>query len=171
MRYNAPSIKEKNIIMSTSKSGESNSIANNRKAYHDYEIEESLEAGLVLEGWEVKSIREGKAQLRDSYIVVKKGEVFLLNANITPLSTVSTHITADPTRTRKCLLHAREIGKLLGVVAQKGYTLIPLALYWKKNRVKVQVGLARGKKEFDKRASLKEKDWTREKARLIKKLG
>lgn len=154
-----------------SNSSHDKTIANNRKAFHDYSIEETLEAGLVLEGWEVKSIRAGQVQLKDSYIVIKKGEVYLLNAHITPLTTASTHITPDLMRTRKCLMTLREINKLTGVVAQQGYTLIPLSLYWKKNRVKVAVGLAKGKKEYDKRAALKEKDWAREKSRLIKKLG
>jgi SsrA-binding protein len=156
--------------MSDSKGDTPKTIANNRKAYHDYAIEDTFEAGMALEGWEVKSIRDGRIQLKDSHIVVRRGEMWLLNANITPLSTVSTHITPDPTRTRKCLLHRHQIEHLMGKVEQKGYTIIPLSMYWKNNRVKVEIALAKGKKMFDKRASLKERDWQREKDRLVKKL-
>ena len=139
------------------------SIVDNRKAYHDYFIEERFEAGLALEGWEVKAIRAGRAQLKESYVVVKNGEIVLLGAHVTPLSTASTHVSADPTRTRKLLLNAREIDKLIGAVERKGYTIIPTAMYWKHNRVKVEVGLAKGKQDHDKRAAEKDRDWNREK--------
>jgi SsrA-binding protein len=144
-------------------------IANNRKAHHDYFIEDRYEAGVVLQGWEVKSLRAGRVQLDQAYVVVKGGEVWLFGALITPLQTASTHINPDPTRTRKLLLHDREIAKLVGSVERKGYTLIPLQLYWKDNRVKLEVGLAKGKKQHDKRATEKERDWKREKGRLLKK--
>ncbi len=143
-------------------------IAVNRKAYHEYVIEERLEAGIVLQGWEVKSLRLGKTQLDQGYVILKHGEAWLLGALITPLATVSTHVTADPQRTRKLLLHYRELTKLIGHVERKGYTLIPLSLYWKNNRVKLQVGLAKGKKAHDKRASEKERDWQRQKQRILK---
>lgn len=144
------------------------SIAQNRKALHDYAIEDRFEAGVVLEGWEVKSLREGRAQMVDAHAIVKHNEVFLLGMHISPLKTVSTHFEPDPTRTRKLLLHADEIKKLIGSVDRKGYTLIPLSLYWKKGNVKVELGLAKGKKAHDKRATEKAKDWTREKARLMR---
>ncbi len=143
-------------------------IATNKKAFHDYFIEERFEAGLVLEGWEVKSLRAGRAQLKDSYVVIKGREAFLLNAHFSPLSTVSTHITADPTRSRKLLLHRLEIMRLIGKVQQQGYTLIPINLYWKNNRAKLEFGLAKGKKQHDKRESEKTRDWQREKQRLIR---
>jgi len=143
-------------------------IAVNRKATHDYFIEERFEAGLVLQGWEVKSLRAGRIQLDQGYVLLKNGEAWLFGALITPLQTVSTHITAEPQRNRKLLLHAREISKLIGNVERKGYALVPLSLYWKNNRVKLEIGLAKGKKLHDKRASIKEKDWEREKQRLFK---
>lgn len=130
-------------------------IAQNKKAFHDYFITERYEAGLVLEGWEVKSLREGRAQLSESYVLVKNGAVWLIGMHVTPLKTASTHINPDPTRTRKLLLHEKEISKLIGAVERKGITLIPLSLYWKRNRVKLEVGLAQGKKEYDKRATEK----------------
>lgn len=145
-----------------------NQIAVNRKALHEYTIEERYEAGIVLEGWEVKSLREGRIQLDQSYVIVKSGEVWLFGSQITPLLTASTHIHPDPTRTRKLLLHESEISKLIGNVERKGYTLIPLKLYWKSKKVKLEVGLAKGKKLHDKRATEKERDWKREKARSIK---
>lgn len=144
-------------------------IANNRKALHDYFIEERYEAGIALQGWEVKSLREGRVQLDQGYVLLKDGEAFLFGALITPLQTVSTHITPEPQRTRKLLLHARELSKLIGSVERKGYTLVPLQLYWKDNRVKLEIGLAKGKKLHDKRATEKERDWKREKERLMKK--
>ena len=143
-------------------------IALNRKARHDYFIRERFEAGLVLEGWEVKSIRAGKAQLAESYIIFKKDEAWLLGAHISPLTSASTHIVADPVRTRKLLLHKKELSRLYGRVEQKGFTLVPLAMYWKKGRIKLEIGLAEGKKQHDKRAAIKERDWKREKARILK---
>jgi SsrA-binding protein len=144
-------------------------IAINRKARHDFFIEDNFEAGLVLEGWEVKSLRAGRTQLDQSYVLLKNGEAWLFGALITPLQTVSTHIHPDPQRSRKLLLHARELNKLIGHVERKGYTLIPLKLFWKNNRVKLEIGLAKGKKLHDKRASEKERDWERQKQRLSKK--
>ncbi|HMU91041.1 MAG: SsrA-binding protein SmpB [Pseudomonadales bacterium] len=143
-------------------------IALNRRARHDYALEERFEAGIALEGWEVKSLRAGKAQLVDAYVLLKEGEAFLLGALITPLGTASTHITPDPTRTRKLLLNRRELNQLIGAVTQKGYTCIPTALYWKGNHVKCEVALAKGKKLYDKRASEKERDWAREKERVLR---
>ena len=144
------------------------SIANNRKAWHDYFIEEQFEAGLVLEGWEVKAIRAGRLQLRDAYVIVRGGALWLLGCTITPLPTVSTHFIPDPTRTRKLLLHAREIDRLIGAVERAGYTLIPLDMHFIKGRIKLEVGLAKGKKQHDKRDTEKERDWQREKQRLIR---
>lgn len=144
-------------------------IAVNRKALHDYFIEDRYEAGLVLEGWEVKSLRAGRVQLDQGYVLLKNAEGWLFGANITPLQTASTHINPDPQRTRKLLLHQRELNKLIGNVERKGYTVVPLELYWKNNRVKLCIGLAKGKKQHDKRASEKERDWQREKQRLFKK--
>ena len=143
-------------------------IALNRRALHEYLIEDRFEAGVVLEGWEVKSLRAGRIQLDQSYVIVKNGEAWLLGSNITPLQTASTHIHTDPQRTRKLLLHARELSKLIGSVERKGYTLIPLSLYWKKNRVKLAIALAKGKKQHDKRAAEKERDWKRDKQRILK---
>jgi len=145
-------------------------IAVNRKAHHDYAIEDHFEAGLVLEGWEVKSLRAGRVQLDQSYVLLKKGEAWLLGSLITPLLTASTHIVPDAQRTRKLLLHQSELNKLIGSVERKGYTLIPLKLYWKHNRVKLDIALAKGKKQHDKRAAEKERDWQRDKQRIIKKL-
>jgi len=143
-------------------------IARNKKARFEYELHERFEAGLALTGWEVKSLRAGKAQLTDTYILLKGGEAFLLGSNITPLITASTHVTADPQRTRKLLLHRKELARLIGATQQKGQTCIPLALYWKGNKVKCEIALATGKKDHDKRASLKEQDWKRDKQRLMK---
>ncbi|MCB1747807.1 MAG: SsrA-binding protein SmpB [Gammaproteobacteria bacterium] len=152
----------------TKKSSAPGSIAQNRKARHDFHIDEHFEAGLVLEGWEVKSLRAGKVQLRDAYVLFKDNEAFLFGALITPLPSASTHVQPDPQRTRKLLLNRREIDSLRGAVERKGLTVIALALYWKGGRVKVDLGLARGKKQHDKRASEKERDWSREKSRLLK---
>ncbi len=147
----------------------SNTIALNKKAKHEYHIEERFEAGLALLGWEVKSLRAGKAQLVDAYVLLKDGEAWLLGSHITPLNTASTHVIADPTRTRKLLLHAKEIAKIVGQVNQAGYTCIPpLALYWKKNKVKCEIALVKGKKLFDKRATEKERDWNRQKQRIMR---
>ncbi len=144
------------------------SIADNKKAFHDYFIEERLEAGLVLEGWEVKAIRAGRAQIKEAYVVLKNGEVFLIGAHISPLLAASTHIQPDPVRTRKLLLHEREIDMLIGKVERAGYALVPLDLHFSKGRIKASIGLAKGKKQFDKREDEKKKDWDREKARLMR---
>lgn len=144
------------------------SIAENKKAFHDYFIEERFEAGLVLEGWEVKSIRAGRVQLKEAYVIVKSGEVWLIGCHISPLTTASTHVKPDPVRTRKLLLHEREIAKLIGKVERAGFALVPLNLHFSKGRVKLEIGLAKGKKQFDKRETEKQKDWVREKARLMR---
>jgi len=144
------------------------SIAENKKAFHDYFIEERFEAGLSLTGWEVKAIRAGRVQLRESYVIVKNGEAWLLGCHISPLSTASTHVAADPVRTRKLLLHRREISKLIGKVERAGYALAPLDLHFRKGRVKLDFGLAKGKKQHDKRASEREREWRREKEQLMK---
>ena len=144
------------------------SIVDNRKAYHDYFIEEKFEAGLSLEGWEVKAIRAGRAQLKEAYVVVKDGQIMLIGAHITPLTTASTHVHPDPTRTRKLLLHKREISRLVGQVERAGYTLVPLNLHYSKGRVKLDIGLAKGKKQYDKRATIKEREWAREQQRLLR---
>lgn len=144
------------------------SIVDNKKAYHDYFIEERFEAGLALEGWEVKAIRAGRAQLKESYVIVKNGEIVLLGAHVTPLTTASTHVHADPTRTRKLLMHRDEINRLVGKVERAGYTLVPLDLHYTKGRIKLDVGLAKGKKQHDKRESEKLRDWQREKQRLLR---
>lgn len=146
----------------------SSTIALNRKARHEYHIEEKFEAGLVLEGWEVKSLREGKVNLAESYVLLKGGEAFLFNCRIEPLKTVSTHITPNPVRSRKLLLHQRELGKLFGGVQKQGLTCVPLAMYWSRGRAKLEIALAKGKQKVDKRASEKEKDWNRQKQRLLR---
>jgi SsrA-binding protein len=146
----------------------SSTIALNRKARHDFFIEDRLEAGLVLEGWEVKSLRAGRAQLSESYVLLRDGEAWLFGAHVSPLITASTHIRPDPTRTRKLLLQRSEINRLIGAVERKGYTLVPLALYWKRGRAKLEIGLAKGKKEYDKRAADKDRDWQRERSRILK---
>ncbi len=146
----------------------SSSIAQNRKARHDYHIDERIEAGIVLEGWEVKSLRAGKIQIIDTHVVLKDNEAFLYGALITPLVSASTHVVADPKRLRKLLLNRREIDHLRGVVERKGLTVVALALYWKKGNVKVEIGVARGKKQHDKRAADKDRDWQREKSRILK---
>jgi SsrA-binding protein len=144
-------------------------IATNRKAHHDYFLEERFEAGLVLQGWEVKSLRAARVQLNDSYVLLKNGEAWLFNAHLSPLSTVSTHIHADPVRNRKLLLKQRELSRLFGAVQREGYTVIPLALYWKKNYAKLEIALAKGKKQYDKRETEKRRDWDRQKQQLLKK--
>ncbi len=145
-----------------------NTIALNRKARHDYHIRERFEAGLVLEGWEVKSLRAGKVQLVDSYVLLKGGEAFLLGTQITPLVTASTHRETDPTRTRKLLLHQEQLATIQNAVQAKGMSCVPLALYWKKQRVKCEIALSEGKKDYDKRDDLKKKDWDRQKARIMR---
>ncbi len=143
-------------------------IVQNKKAHHDYSIEERYEAGIVLEGWEVKSIRANQAQLNEAYVIVRSGELYLLNSHMSPLPTTSTHVKADPTRTRKLLLHAAEIRKLIGKVERAGYSLVPLNMHYSKGRVKLEVGLAKGKRQFEKRADQADKDWKREQSRLLK---
>lgn len=146
----------------------SGTIALNKRARYDYHIDDRYEAGLALQGWEVKSIRAGRINFGDAYALIKSGELYLFGAQITPLIQASTHVVADDRRTRKLLLHREEIDKLIGAVERKGYTLIPTALYWKNNRVKVEIGLARGKQEHDKRETEKDRDWNREKQRTLR---
>ena len=143
-------------------------IVENRKASHEYFIEERYEAGIALEGWEVKAIRAGRAQLKEAYVMVRNEEIFLIGAHISPLSAASTHVHPDPVRTRKLLLHAEEIRRLIGRVDRAGYTLVPLDLHYLRGRVKINIGLAKGKKQYDKRAAEKEKEWNREKQRLLR---
>ncbi|PLA73895.1 SsrA-binding protein [Hydrogenovibrio sp. SC-1] len=150
------------------KQNNANSIAQNKKARFDYFIEETYEAGLVLSGWEVKSLRQGKVQINESYILLKNHEAWLFGALITPLISASTHNFHDPLRLRKLLMHRREIDRLMGLIDQKGYTLVPLSLYWSKSKVKISIGLAKGKKLHDKRATAKERDWNRDKQRILK---
>lgn len=158
------------ILLDMKKTEKSNTtIATNRKAHHEYFIEDRFEAGLVLEGWEVKSLRAGRIQLDQGYILLKNAEAWLFGALITPLQTVSTHKVADPQRNRKLLLHHRELSKLIGNVERRGYTVVPLSMYWKNNRVKIEIGLAKGKKLHDKRATEKERDWQRQQQRLFKR--
>jgi len=145
-----------------------NSIAQNKKARFDYFIEETFEAGLALEGWEVKSLRQGKVQINESYILLKNNEAWLFGALITPLITASTHSNHDPLRLRKLLMHRKEIDRLVGLVDQKGFTVVPLGLHWSKGKVKISIGLAKGKKLHDKRATQKERDWNRDKQRILK---
>jgi SsrA-binding protein len=143
-------------------------IAVNRRARYDYFIEERFEAGVALKGWEVKALRAGRLQLQEAYVLLKDDEAWLFGAHVSPLPTTSTHVQADPTRSRKLLLHRRQIDSLIGSVERKGRTIVPLVMYWKNGRAKLEVGLARGKKEHDKRADTKERDWQREKARVMK---
>ena len=154
--------------MARTKSAPTNVIARNRKARHDYAIEHTVEAGIALEGWEVKSLRDGRLQLRDSYATVRSGEIWLMGAHIAPLPTVSTHVTAKPLRERKLLLNRGEISRLIGAVERRGYTLIALDMHWSRGRAKVLLATARGKKQHDKRAADKNRDWERERARLLR---
>ena len=147
------------------------SIITNKKAFHDYFIEERFEAGIVLEGWEVKAIRAGRANIKESYVIIKGGELFLIGMHISPLTSASTHNTHDPVRTRKLLLHEREISRLIGKVERAGYALVPLDLHFLRGRIKLEIGLAKGKKDYDKRATEKERDWQRDKARLMRDKG
>lgn len=151
------------------KQNTSSQIATNRRATHDYHITDRYEAGVVLEGWEVKSLRDGRGQLQDSYVIIKHSEAFLIGMHIPPLLSASTHIDPQPDRTRKLLLNRKELNYLIGAVERKGFTIVPLKLYWKGRRVKCEIGLARGKKEYDKRESEKQKDWHREQSRLLKR--
>ena len=144
------------------------SIIDNRKAFHDYFIEDKYEAGLVLQGWEVKAIRAGRANIKESYVVIRGEEIFLFGMHITPLTTASSHVRHDPTRTRKLLLHKKEIARLIGKVERAGYTLVPLDMHYKKGLIKLEIGLAKGKKLHDKREDEKKKDWEREKQRLMR---
>ena len=146
----------------------SSTIAQNKKARHDYQVIEKVDAGLELMGWEVKSLRAGKAQLVDSYVIFKDDEAWLIGAHFTPLNTASTHVVADPTRTRKLLMHRREIDKMKGQSEQQGYTVVCLSLFWKRNKVKADIALVKGKKLHDKRATMKERDWNRQKQRVMK---
>ncbi|MFW6278183.1 MAG: SsrA-binding protein SmpB [Halorhodospira sp.] len=150
------------------KQSESNVVAVNRKAGFDFFIEERMEAGLALEGWEVKSLRAKRVNLTESHVLIRRGEAWLIGCTITPLSTASTHVRPDPTRTRKLLLHQREISRLAGAVDREGYTVVPLKLYWKRGLAKLEIGLAKGKKKHDKRADKKERDWQRQRERLLK---
>ena len=143
-------------------------IALNKRARYEYAIEDRMEAGLALEGWEVKSLRDGRVQFADSYVLLKDNEAYLFGTTINPLPTVSTHITPDPMRTRKLLLHRRQIDQLIGAVDRKGYTVVPTAMYWSRGKVKVEIGMAKGKKQHDKRKVVKDRDWEREKGRLMK---
>ena len=145
-----------------------NTIALNKKAKFDYHLEEKYEAGIALEGWEVKSMRAGRAQLKESYVIIRNGELFLFGAHISPLTSASTHTVADPTRMRKLLLNRREISHLIGSVERQGYTLVPVALYWKRGRAKLEIALAKGKKQHDKRSSIKDREWKRDKERMMK---
>jgi SsrA-binding protein len=155
--------------MSTQSDKPNPTIAENRKARHDFFIEDRYEAGLALEGWEVKSLRAGRAQLKESYVYVRNGEAWLFGAHFSPLTSASTHVHANPTRTRKLLLHRHQLDHLVGAVERRGYTVVPLLLYWKKGRAKLEIGLAKGKKQHDKRATDKTRDWEREKGRLLKR--
>ena len=150
------------------KRADDNQIAHNRKAGFEYFVEERFEAGLALEGWEVKSLRAKRVNLTESHVLVRRGEAWLIGCNITPLPTASTHIHPDPTRTRKLLLHRRELDGLIGAVERAGYTVVPLRLYWKRGRAKLEIGLAKGKKQHDKRADKKERDWQRQRERIMK---
>lgn len=149
-------------------SPQNNTIAQNKKARFDFELEEKFEAGLMLQGWEVKSLRAGKGQITDCYVLLKNGEAWLIGAQIVPLQTVSTHYVTDPTRTRKLLLKQRELEKLIGATQQKGYTCVALSLYWKGHLVKAEIALAKGKQLHDKRQTEKDRDWSREKQRIVR---
>lgn len=144
------------------------SIVQNKKAFFDYFIEEKYEAGIVLEGWEIKAIRAGRAQLKEGYVIIRNSELFLIGSHISPLTAASTHVNPDPVRTRKLLLHAEEIKRLIGKVERAGYTLVPLDMHYKAGRIKLEIGLARGKKQHDKRDSEKQKEWERDKQRLMR---
>ena len=144
------------------------SIAQNKKAFHDYFVEQQFEAGVELEGWEVKSIRAGRLQLKEAYVIVRNEEIFLIGCHISPLATVSTHFQPDPVRTRKLLLHKEEITRLIGSVERAGYTMLPLDMHFKRGKIKLSIGLAKGKKQHDKRQAEKERDWQREKQRVLK---
>ncbi len=154
--------------MAQQKKPPDNSIADNRKARFDYTIEQQFEAGIVLQGWEVKSLRAGRVQLKESHVTIHRGELFLVGAHLSPLQTTSTHVLADPLRQRKLLLHKREISRLIGLVERQGYTLVALALYWLNGRAKAKIALAKGKKQHDKRQTIKQRQWERDRHRLLK---
>lgn len=149
----------------------SNTITLNKKARFDFQIEDDFEAGIALDGWEVKALRAGRANLKESYVIVKNNQIYLLGAHISPLPSASTHISPEPTRTRKLLMHRDQIDRLAGKVQQEGYTLVPLSMYWKNGRAKLKIALAKGKKKHDKRAAIKEREWQRDKERLVKYRG
>ena len=153
---------------SKKKTSSGSTIALNKKAKFDYHLEDKFEAGMVLEGWEVKSMRDGRAQLKESYVIIRNGELFLVGAHISPLVSASTHNVANPTRMRKLLLNRREISHLIGSAERDGYTIVPVALYWKRGRAKLEIALAKGKKQHDKRSSIKEREWKRDKDRIMK---
>ena len=155
--------------MNHSKTTGRKTIAVNKRARFDYHIEERLEAGIALEGWEVKAMREGRVQFADSYVLLKDNEAFLFGCRVNPLPTTSTHITPDPVRTRKLLLHRREVDQLIGAVDRRGYTVIPTAMYWSRGKAKVEIGLAKGKRQHDKRKDAKDRDWARQKGRIMKR--
>lgn len=146
----------------------SNTIAQNKKARFDFFIEKEYEAGISLMGWEVKSLRDGRAQLKESYVIIDKGELYLYGAHFSPLTSASTHVQADPVRTRKLLLNRHEIDQLIGSVERQGYTIAPLTLYWSRGRAKLKIGLAKGKKQHDKRQTIKDRDWKRQQQRILK---
>lgn len=155
----------------SAKNKPSSTIVLNKKARFEYFIEDEFEAGLVLEGWEVKSLRAGKVNLTEAHVILKRGEAYLLGSQIQPLPTAAAHLFPDPTRTRKLLLNKRELDKLIGSIERQGYTVVPLSLYWKKNRIKAKIALAKGKKTHDKRESIKSRDWQRDKSRIMKKMN
>lgn len=167
-RYTDPDTMAKKANPKDSKDGGS-TIALNKRARHEYTLGDRFEAGVALQGWEVKSLRQGRIAFSESYALVKNGEIFLFGAQITPLISASTHVVADDRRTRKLLLHRREIDRLVGAVERDGYTLVPTAMYWKKNKAKVELALAKGKQEHDKRAAIKERDWERDKQRVMRR--
>jgi len=154
--------------MTAKKKPAANNVAENRKARHEYSIEDRYEAGMALQGWEVKALRANRLQLKEGYVLLRDGEAYLFGAHLSPLPTTSTHVIADPVRSRKLLLHRRQLDKLIGEVERKGYTLVPLRVYWKDGRAKLEIGLAKGKKQHDKREDERDRDWQRDKARVMK---
>lgn len=164
--YNALMAKQNK--QSKKKADNSSRIATNKRARFDYSIEENYEAGIALMGWEVKSLREGRVQLNDTYVIIRNAEAWLVGCQITALNSASTHVDTSPMRARKLLFHRRELNKLIGLIDRKGYTLVPLSMYWKRGKVKLDVGLAKGKKDYDKRAAQKDRDWNRDKARIMR---
>ncbi|MCC7198562.1 MAG: SsrA-binding protein SmpB [Gammaproteobacteria bacterium] len=154
--------------MAAKKKTAANNVAENRKARHEFSIEDRYEAGLSLLGWEVKALRANRLQLKEGYVLLRDGEAYLFGAHLSPLPTTSTHVIADPVRSRKLLLHRRQLDKLIGEVERKGYTLVPLRVYWKDGRAKLEIGLAKGKKQHDKREDERDRDWQRDKARVMK---